>query len=642
MFFLLSCSLTLVLSFSPSQTLQSQCLDDQRSALLQLQQGLYYSHYFTLSSKAELWDVNTDCCSWKGVTCDALGHVIGLVLSYKNLSGNFQSIFNLHHLQWLNLAENNFNATLFPSRFDKLPNLTHLNLSHSCFHGQIPMGISYLTRLVSLDLSNQDSCYWRNTRSVGLLYNVYFPTLKLEKPNFKILIKNMKSLTELYLDGVNISTQSTKWCETMLPALPKLRVLSMSHCGLTGSLCSSLSQLHSLSKLKLDHNPISYLPPNFLEIASLLVSLSLSGCNLSGHFPTKVFLLPKVQSIDISMNPNLNGQLPEFPLNSTLQVLSLQMTNFSGKLPESLGNLELLTNLNLGECNFFGQIPSAVANLTNLVELVLGANNFSGLLPPFHRTGVPNLSYLNLGGNWFSGAVHSSIFTLPSLKILYLDDNQLVGEIDEFPNASFSLMQELYLGNNYLRGSIPKSILQLPRLECLFLDYNNFGSMKLDMFSQLKNLRYLGLSNMSLSTKSDDKSLTLPQLGQLQLRSCNLTEFPEFIKTQDELFYLDLSNNQIHGFVPNWLWKSTLQEVKMIFDDLRLMKASLDGVIMNKLVLFPLRKLFILLLLPRNAFYALDVLSRFGCSLNAIIAFLSCARPIGTLWGHNRSRVLYE
>ncbi|KAK6256265.1 hypothetical protein SCA6_017570 [Theobroma cacao] len=82
--------------------------------------------------------------------------------------------------------------------------------------------------------------------------------------------------------------------------------------------------------------------------------------------------------------------------------------------------------------------------------------------------------------------------------------------------------------------------------------------------------------------------------------------------------------------------------VKMIFDDLRLMKASLDGVIMNKLVLFPLRKLFILLLLPGNAFYALDVLSRFGCSLNAIIAFLSCARPIGTLWGHNRSRVLYE
>ncbi|XP_022734204.1 leucine-rich repeat receptor-like serine/threonine-protein kinase BAM2 [Durio zibethinus] len=284
-FFLLSCSsIPIVLS---KTTIQSQCLDDQRSALVQLQQDLYFSPHFTFSSKVELWDLKTDYCSWNGVTCDALGHVIGLDLNYKTLSGTFQSIFDLHHLQRLNFAGNNFNTTLFPYRFEGLPNLTHLNLSDSCFHGQIPMAISHLTRLVSLDLSNQDYCYRRNDVD-------YYPTLKVEKPNFNSLIKNLMFLKELYLDSVSISTQGTKWCEIISSSLPNLHVLSMSSCGLTGPLCSSFSTLHFLSKLNLDNNPISYLPPNFLGISSRLVSLSLRNCNLCGHFPTEVFLLPKM------------------------------------------------------------------------------------------------------------------------------------------------------------------------------------------------------------------------------------------------------------------------------------------------------------------------------------------------------------
>ncbi|TYH26892.1 hypothetical protein ES288_A02G025300v1 [Gossypium darwinii] len=516
---LFSCFLSLVLSFSPPQThLPKQCLDEQRAHLLQLQHHLYYAPNFTFSSKFDLWDVNTDCCSWEGVTCDAYGHVVGIDLTYKNLSGSFHSMFDLHHLQHLNLAGNNFNTTLFSYGFDKLQNLTHLNLSSSCFHGQIPMKISHLTRLVSLDLSYQDDCYWRNG------YHYYLPGLKLEKPNFKTLIKNLRLLTELYLDRVKISTQSAKWCETTSLVLSNLRALSLSYCGLKGPLCSSLSRLSFLSKLILDGNPISYLPPNFLEISSRLVFLSLMDCNLSGHFPTEIFLSPKIQSIDISINEFLNGQLPEFSSNNSLQSLSLSYTNFSGKLPKSIGNLKFLKALHLSSCNFFGPIPSSIANLSHLVNLYLG-------------------------GNKLSGSIHSSLFTLPSLKTLYLGDNQLVGKIDEFPNASSSLIQELSIGKNYLIGPIL-----------------NFSSMKLDMSVRLNNLRDLTLFNTSLLIESDNRSLTFPQLESLSLTSCNLTEFPEFIKRQEKLGSLDLSNNHIHGFVPNWLWKSSLSWVDLSFN----------------------------------------------------------------------------
>ncbi|XVF84593.1 hypothetical protein PTKIN_Ptkin17bG0049700 [Pterospermum kingtungense] len=501
--FLLSCSIPVVPSFSPSDEAtisHSRDLDDQRSALVQLQQSLYFSPNFTFSSKAQLWDLKTYHCSWKGVTCDAIGHVIGLDLNYRNLSGSFHSIFNLHHLQRLSLAGNNFNTTLFSYGFERLPNLTHLNLSDSCFHGQVPIGISNSSRLVSLDLSYQQDCYLRNGDDD--YYST--PTLKLEKPNFKTLIKNLRSLRELHLDGVDISTQSGKWCETVSLALSNIHVLSMSDCGLTGPLCSSMfSKLHFLSQLNLNGNPIYYLPPNFLKISSPLVSLHLSSCDLIGHFPTEVFLLPKMQNIDISDNGNLMGQLPEFPINNSLQVLTLSYTNFQGKLPKSIGNLKLLTELDLGGCSFSGSVPSSVANLTHL-------------------------AHLNLRGNQLSGSIYSSLFALP-------------------------------------------------KLESLDISYNNFGSMKLDMLIQLKNLRRLDLSNLSLVIGSDHRNLTFPQLEELSLNYCNLTEFPEFIKNQHKLTILYLSNNQIHGVVPNWLWKTTLSWFDLSSNDIYFSKQFPSG-----------------------------------------------------------------
>ncbi|TYH49864.1 hypothetical protein ES332_D10G165000v1 [Gossypium tomentosum] len=450
LFFLFSSSTSL--HPSSHTNLQNHCLDDQRSAFLQLQHHLYYAPNFTFSSKLELWDPNTHCCSWKGVTCDVLGHVIGIDLSYQTFQATFTPfsipiISNALNLAVeLILAGNNFNTTLFPYGFGKLPKFTHLNLSASCFHGQIPVGISHLTRLVSLDLSYQEDCYWRNDQND---VSFDYPTLKLEKPNFKILIKKMRSLRELYFDVVNISSPSSEWCETTSLSLPKLSVLSM------------------------------------------------SNCDLSRHFPAEFFLLPKMQRIDISGNSRLMGQLPEFPINNSLEVLSLRYTNFSGKLSESISNLKLLRVLILSKLglNFnssSGSIPASVANLSNLVELDLSHNNFNGSIPPFHRSGVPNLASLDLSWNHLSGSIPSSLFT-------------------------FSTLQTLSLG------------------------YNNFSDyqLKLDMFFQLNNFRLLDLSNMSFS--------------------CNLTEFPEFIKSQNKLTYLDISNNRIHGLVPNWLWKSTLE-----------------------------------------------------------------------------------
>ncbi|XP_039129136.1 receptor-like protein 7 [Dioscorea cayenensis subsp. rotundata] len=131
------------------------------------------------------------------------------------MGGNIMpSLFNLTSLQTLNLAFNMFNqlSAVLRSDLEKLANLTHLNLSNSgLLEGQVPISISRLTKLVSLDLS-QD----------------FHPhTLKLEKPDLGILIRNLSNLKQLYLDGVNISSSGTKWCQTISDSAPGLQTLSL-------------------------------------------------------------------------------------------------------------------------------------------------------------------------------------------------------------------------------------------------------------------------------------------------------------------------------------------------------------------------------------------------------------------------------
>ncbi|XP_042478851.1 receptor-like protein 7 [Macadamia integrifolia] len=548
------------------------CLHDQKSALLQFRHEFIITDNISFSS----WEPETDCCSWEGVTCNVTtGYVIRLDLNSK-LSGPIysnSSLFGLHHLQRLNLAYNDFNLAPIPSGFDRLPSLTHLNLSKSNFYGQIPWEFSRLTRLVSLDLSS------------------YFSYAKLERPNLKELIQNLTSLVELYLDGVDLSSPSPSptqgssdhWSQVLPQSLPNLRALSLSYCSLSGPIHPSFSQLVLLEELQLDGNyNLSLEAPNFLPLNfSHLKTLSLSYCGLYGEFPNSVFQLPNLRILDVSENSLLNGQLPDFPLNNSFQYISLYRTNFSGAIPDSIGNLRFLTTLRLGICNFSGSIPPSLTNLTQLTELDLSSNSFTGSVPMFNKDTVPNLTYLDLSYNLLDGTIHSSLFTLPSLLYLYLSNNQLTGRLDQlFHNSSLSSssLVDMDLSGNKLNGQIPKSISQFSSLLSLYLGSNDFsGTVKLDdMFGNLENFLYLDLSNNLLSLEFGNTSSSFrPQFSQLDLGSCHIKEFPSFLRTQEQLEYLDLSNNTISGQVPNWIWKKQLLYLNLSYNSLNTLERPL-------------------------------------------------------------------
>ncbi|KAJ7968209.1 putative Leucine-rich receptor-like kinase family protein [Quillaja saponaria] len=306
------------------------CHENESSALLQFKQSLKIkentsSHVYPYSKIAswKLEDNNTDCCLWEGVDCDEnSGHMIGLDLSNSNLYGSINSsstLFQLVHLQSLNLAINDFNSSEIPARIGQLSRLTYLNLSSSTFAGNVPSEISQLAHLSSLDLSNT--------------YDYPSPSRK-----------SLKLGTDFTL-------------ENLVRDLTKLEYLHLSFVEISSTVPQVMSNLSSLK------------------------SLVLIDCGLSGEFPISIFHLPHLRNLRLGSNKDLNGYFPEFQLNSPLETIYLAVTNFSGKIPTSIGNLSSLVDFNIRNCNFFGSIPAQLGNLKSVISLKLAGNHFSGLIP---------------------------------------------------------------------------------------------------------------------------------------------------------------------------------------------------------------------------------------------------------------------
>ncbi|KAL0370875.1 UNVERIFIED_CONTAM: Receptor-like protein 6 [Sesamum angustifolium] len=519
----------------------SQCPEDQRTLLLELKKDLIFDS--TLSTKLVLWNQTQDYCSWDGVECDGAGHVISLQLDGEGISGgihNLSSLAGLGYLKKLNLAHNDFGGVQIPGGILNLKHLTHLNLLDTGFGGQVPIEISLMRRLVSLDLSS--------------LFPIY--VLKIENPNLKMLLQNLTELRELYLDGVNIPAKGREWCQAISSSLPELRILSLRDCSLSGPLHPSLSKLHFLSVVQLDFNDILSPVPNFFANFSYLTTLSLSLCSLKSSFPDMIFQIPTLENLDLSMNVFLTGTIPQFHSNASLRTIMLSHTNFSGPLPNSIGNLSMLSEIHLHNCSFTGPIPSTMATLTRLVYVDLSWNFFTDSIPPFYMS--KKLQFVHLSANLLSGSIPQPLFSLPSLITLTLSKNQLSGRLYEFPTLQFSNIVELDLSSNRLEGQIPESFFTLERLDTLDLSHNFFnGKVQLEKFQRLQYLRFLGLSynNLSVDTSITNTSLsTFPLLFWLGLASCNLHKFPDLIN-HPKLVDLDLSNNRITGEVPNWIWE---------------------------------------------------------------------------------------
>ncbi|XP_027332605.1 receptor-like protein 35 [Abrus precatorius] len=553
--------------------------------------------------RTNTWKNGTDCCSWLGVTCHPTsGHVIALDLTCSGLSGKIEansSLFRLSHLQSLNLAFNNLSQSPLSSLFGGLTSMsiTHLNLSGSLIEGEIPIQISHLSKLSSLDLSFNYDLRWKER-------------------SWKRLLQNATLLRDLVLDRTDMSSTSIK----PINLASSLRILHLSRCQFQGSIPPSFSNLTRLTSLDLSRNELNGSIPSSFSNLTRLTSLDLSWNNLNGSIPSSFSNLTRLTSLDLSGNNigsipssfsnltrltsldlswnNLNGSIPSSFSNLTRLTSLYLSSNKLSSIPSSFSNLTRLTSLYLSGNNI-GSIPSSFSNLTRLTSLDLSWNNLSSIPDMFGGlinleavrlndnklggqipsslfdlthlslldcsynqlegplltkiTGLSNLTYLSLNNNLLNETIPSWCLSLPSLVQLDLSTNHFTGHISAI--SSYSL-EYLDLSSNKLHGNIPQSIFSLANLTHLDLSFNNLsGLVYFPLFSKLQNLKTISLSqNTQLSLNFESNvNYSFPILSAVKLSSLGLTEFPKLRRKLSTLGLLDLSNNKLNGRVPNYL-----------------------------------------------------------------------------------------
>jgi Leucine-rich repeat (LRR) protein len=512
----------------------SPCLLEQASALLELKNS--FNTTGGNSTIFQSWVAGTDCCSWDGVLCSRTdGRVTSLDLGDCQLEASVldPALFKLTSLKHLNLSGNDFNMSQLPATgFERLTELTHLDLSDTNFAGFVPAGISRLKELVYLDLSTSfDVVDFDNENRVIYYTSDYF--WQLSVPNLETLLADITNLEELHLGMVNLST-NTRWCDTLAKYNPKLQVLSLPYCLLSGPICGSLSSLKSLAVVDLHYNHMSGSVPEFLAEMSNLRILQLSKNKFEGPFPTTIFQNTMVQTIDFSQNLGISGILPNFSLDSKLENLYVGSTNFSGTIPSSISNLRYLKKLDLGTDGLSGILPSSIGELKSL-EL------------------------LHVSGFQLEGSIPSWISNLTSLTALQLSDCGLSGPVPSSIGKLRGLTSLALYGCNFW-GKIPPQISNLTQLQTLLLHSNNFvGTVQLSSFSKMQNLTVLNLSNNELHVVDGENSSSLgffPKIEFLRLASCKISSFPNILRHLDNINSLDLSGNQIHGEIPWWAWEN--------------------------------------------------------------------------------------
>ncbi|XP_047949629.1 receptor-like protein EIX1 [Salvia hispanica] len=499
-----------------------RCTESEREALLTFKNGLI-DEQGVLSS----WRGN-ECCKWRGVECsNTTGHVITLQI-YMDYVGELQgevrsSLLELHHLNSLALSSIYFGGIPMQEFIGSMKHLQHLSLSGCNFSGSIPSQLGNLTNLSTLDLSGN-----------------YFGGIPF--PEF---IGSMKQLQHLSLRGCNFS----------------------------GSIPPQLGNLTNLRTLDLSGNYFGGIPfPEFIGSTKQLQHLSLSCCNFSGSIPPQLGNLTHLCTLDLSHN-SLSSISP-FMFGSvfgSLETLHLSDNQFTGLMP-SLRVFPSLIELDLSKNNFTGSVPLSIGQLSKLQLLDLSHNSLEGLVPPSIGQ-LSELQFLDLSYNSLKGLISESHFIkLNKLYRLDLSFNPLL-MLDNAPDWSppFQL--------NYINlarcnvGQFPKWIQTQMNLFHLDLSGANItDEAPIWLWNMSSSLHYLYLYENQISgTVPNISSMSIwcmdlsynqfsghipsfPAYAYVVLLSGNMFSgsISSICKTlQENLNYLDLSNNQLEGEVPN-------------------------------------------------------------------------------------------
>ena len=343
-------------------------------------------------------------------------------------------------------------------------------------------------------------------------------------------VGELKCLTTLDVNGLSAHSG---WDNSSMTALPEsignLETLkNLILVGLQGlrALPQSVGKLSSLQTFKIDQCGVTAMPASFVRMTAL-TSLHIAKCSELEELPADIGRLSVLKELMISSNPQVQelptsitslGALQHFTLHEMASVATL--VDFK--------NLSALATLTISACSSLTRLPEGIGELTNLKEL--NVTNLGALqeLPASARVwiGLAQLEVLQLGAS-----ARLNLSMLPrmvagawALKHLHL---HRLPQLQELPavTESLTLLERLIITDCRKLIQLPESVFWgLQALQELTLRLEALKELP-DM-GRLSALRRLELS-CSRVAQLPGSIRHLTGLQQLSIDSCTFRDFPD-------------------------------------------------------------------------------------------------------------------
>ncbi|KAL9230010.1 hypothetical protein vseg_005411 [Gypsophila vaccaria] len=252
-----------------------------------------------------------------------------------------------------------------------------------------------------------------------------------------------------------------------------LEYLDLSNNLLHGLVPRSLSSCQSLQILNLKNNRLTDKFPFWLQNLPLIRILDLGSNNFQGRIPHSYVKhpFPMLQVINLSNN-NFSGRIPASYIsnfrgmmnasdttgglqymstvgNNTFYAYSISLT-FNGVDNDYTKIISTLTTIDLSDNDFTGEIPDNIGQLLGLHGLNLSHNRLTGHIPASLGS-LSMLDFLDLSNNKLTGEIPQELVNLTSLGVFNVSSNMLVGTIPHGNNFD-TFQPESYKGNLGLCG----------------------------------------------------------------------------------------------------------------------------------------------------------------------------------------------